>query len=137
MRNITKKIQKAAKEHKKNISNENKLVYFPLQVIYSLPDNKMLGEEINFISAICLSATAYHHDVSIKVCELTYHADDRILELDIAFAAPSLDSCIKACTDLLNCPTFPSAAECFFQPNKRSQNLIIHIWRDEHANINA
>lgn len=133
MRNVTKKIQKAAKKHKKNINNENKIVYFPLQIIYSLPDNKMLGEEIDFISAISPS----QHQASIKVCEVVYHADDRIIELDIAFAAPSLDICVQACTDLLTESTILSAAECFFQPNTRSQKLINQIWHDEHTNTNA
>lgn len=123
--NLPKKIKQ------QNSRNHQGLHFLSMQVLFSLLD-KTLAEEIENLTAIIYSATAYQIDASCKICEEIYHEDDQIVEFDIAFAAPKQDACIKACSDLIACCSFPTYAELAYIKNPRSEKLIAQIWRDEH-----
>ena len=112
-------------------SKTQSLHFLSMQVLFSLHE-KTLSEEIENLTAIIYSATAYQIDASCKICEIIYHEDDQIVEFDIAFAAPKQDACIKACSDLITCCSFPTYAELAYIQNPRSAKLIAQIWREEH-----
>lgn len=126
--NLTK-LSKKIKEQP--TSKTQSLHFLSMQVLFSLHE-KTLSEEIENLTAIIYSATAYQIDASCKICEIIYHEDDQIVEFDIAFAASKQDACIKACSDLVTCCSFPSYAELAYIKNPRSEKLIAQIWREEH-----
>ena len=127
MKKRNKKLNKSSFK----ISKHNNLYFLSMQVFFCL-DDKTLAEEIESMMAISYSGTAYHIDSICKVCEVAYHEDDKIVEFDIAFAAPKYEDCIKACSDLMGCGCFPINAECTFIPNKRSEKLISLLWHEKH-----
>lgn len=102
-----------------------------MQPIYYL-DNLSLAEEIKNMYDLCSTIASSNPKISMKLCEIIYHEDDQIIEFDITFAAKAIESCSKACLDLLNHYAFSKAAECTFEANSRSEKLLMQIWRDEH-----
>ena len=132
MKKTNFKLTKLSKKIKEQATSKTQSLHFlSMQVIFSLHE-KTLSEEIENLTAIIYSATAYQIDASCKICEIIYHEDDQIVEFDIAFAAPKQDACIKACSDLVTCCSFPSYAELAYIKNPRSEKLIAQIWREEH-----
>lgn len=132
MKKTNSKHTTIAKKIKEQTTSKTQSLHFlSMQVLFSLHD-KTLAEEIENLTAIIYSATAYQIDASCKICEIIYHEDDQIVEFDIAFAAPKQDACIKACSDLITCCSFPSYAELAYIKNPRSEKLIAQIWREEH-----
>lgn len=132
MKKTNSKHTTIAKKIKEQTNSKTQSLHFlSMQVLFSLHD-KTFAEEIENLTAIIYSATAYQIDASCKICEIIYHEDDQIVEFDIAFAAPKQDACIKACSDLITCCSFPSYAELAYIKNPRSEKLIAQIWREEH-----
>ena len=132
MKKTNFKLTKLSKKIKEQPTSKTQSLHFlSMQVIFSLHE-KTLAEEIENLSAIIYSATAYQIDASCKICEVIYHEDDQIVEFDITFAAPKQDACIKACSDLITCCSFPTYAELAYIQNPRSAKLIAQIWREEH-----
>lgn len=132
MNKITKKLAKMYRNHKNDTQQKQLgLSVLSMQVFFCL-DEKTLYEEIENIIGICCSGTAYQINIVCKLCAVSYHEDDQIVEFDIAFAAPEYKDCIKACSDLLSCGSFPYAAECTFTPNKRNEKLVAQIWHKLH-----
>lgn len=128
----TKFIEMIQKNQVKKITRKQGLYFLSMQVIWTLPDNKTLAEEIANMMAITYSETVYHTESICKVCEVVYHEDDQIIEFDICFTAPKYADCIKACSDLMDCNLFPKDAECIFERNQRSEQLLSQLWREQY-----
>lgn len=131
MKKLNKKLNKMYQKSKKKPHNKSGLCFLSMQVLFCL-DAKTLAEEIESMMAISFSGTAYHIESLCKVCEVSYHEDDQIVEFDICFAAPKYEDCIKACSDLMGCGCFPEKSECIFERNPRSEKLVSQLWHEQH-----
>lgn len=103
-----------------------------MQVIWSLPEDTTLAEEIEKMMSITYSGTAYHIETICTTCEIVYHADDQIIEFELCFVSPKYQDCIKACADLMNCGCFPNEAECLFERNLRNEKFAAQIWHESN-----
>lgn len=110
-------------------NNKSGLCFLSMQVIFCLSD-KTLAEEIESMMAITFHGTSCQTKSICKMCEVTYHEDDQIVEFDICFAAPKYENCINACSDLMICGYIPENAECIFERNQRSEKLIFQLWHE-------
>ena len=120
--NFTEMHQKHKEE---KVTKKQELRFLSMQVIWTLPDDKTLAEEIESMMAITYSGTAYHIETICTACEIIYQADDQIIEFEY-------QDCIKACADLMNCGCFPSEAECLFECNPRSEKFAAQIWHESN-----
>ena len=127
--NFTEMHQKHKEE---KVTKKQDLYFLSMQVIWTLPDDKTLTDEIESMMAITYSGTAYHIETICTACEIVYHADDQIIEFDLCFVSPKYQDCIKACADLMNCGCFPSKAECIFERNPRSEKFAAQIWHESN-----
>lgn len=103
-----------------------------MQVIWSLPEDTTLAEEIEKMMSITFSGIAYNIETICKACEIIYHADDEIIEFELCFVSPKYQDCIKACADLMNCGCFPNEAECLFERNLRNEKFAAQIWHESN-----
>lgn len=65
-----------------------------------------------------------------KICDVHYTADDTVLELDVAFAAYTLEECYKACYNMFRYPDMQLHWEYCIEANNRSEKYMYQIWRD-------
>ena len=108
------------------------LSFLSMQVIWSLPEDTTLAEEIEKMMSITFSGIAYNIETICKTCEIIYHADDEIIEFELCFVSPKYQDCIKACADLMNCGCFPNEAECLFERNLRNEKFAAQIWHESN-----
>lgn len=111
---------------------KKELSFLSIQVIWSLPEDTTLAEEIEKMMSITYSGTAYHIETICTTCEIVYHADDQIIEFELCFVSPKYQDCIKACADLMNCGCFPNEAECLFERNLRNEKFAAQIWHESN-----
>ncbi len=129
----TKRFTDISQEHQEKKSTmKQELCFLSMQVIWTLPDEKTLAEEIESMMAITYSGTAYHIETICTTCEIIYHADDQIIEFELCFVSPKYQDCIKACADLMNCGCFPAEAECLFEHNQRNEKFAAQIWHESN-----
>ena len=64
---------------------KKELSFLSMQVIWSLPEDTTLSEEIEKMMSITFSGIAYNIETICKACEIIYHADDEIIEFDLCF----------------------------------------------------
>ena len=111
---------------------KKELSFLSMQVIWSLPEDTTLSEEIEKMMSITFSGIAYNIETICKACEIIYHADDEIIEFDLCFVSPRYQNCIKACGDLMNCCAFPENAGCLFERNLRNEKFAAQIWHESN-----
>ena len=124
-----KKFNKQINKISSKPNNKSGLCFLSMQVLFCLSE-KTLAEEIESMMSIAFHGTSYQIKSICKVCEVTYHEDDQIVEFDICFAAPKYENCIKACSDLMIGGYIPENAECIFERNQRSEKLIFQLWHE-------
>ncbi len=112
-------------------NNKSGLCFLSMQVLFCLSE-KTLAEEIESMMSITFLGTSHQNKSICKVCEVTYHEDDQIVEFDICIAAPKYEDCIKACSDLMIGGYIPENAECIFERNQRSEKLISQLWHEHY-----
>lgn len=72
------------KEHNQDQTTTKKdLSFLCMQVIWSLPEDTTLAEEIEKMMAITFTGITYNIETICKACEIIYHADDEIIEFDL------------------------------------------------------
>lgn len=133
MSDLTPKFTEINQKYKEEkVTRKQDLCFLSMQVIWTLPDDKTLAEEIESMMAITYSGTAYHIETICTACEIIYHADDQIIEFELCFVSPKYQDCIKACSDLMNCGCFPAEAECLFERNQRNEKFAAQIWHESN-----
>lgn len=127
MKNTNKEVNKIYSK----FNNKSGLCFLSMQVLFCLND-KTLAEEIESMMSITFLGTSHQNKSICKVCEVTYHEDDQIVEFDICIAAPKHEDCIKTCSYLMRCGCIPKNAECIFEDNQRSEKLISQLWHEHY-----
>lgn len=113
-------------------SQERELAVFCLTLSYIVPPYHNLADEIEQMLCLCSTAPANIISTSATVCNLVYDAESQIITFQLAFAAPKIVDCIKACAYVLSYGHYPENIECSYEIDTPSEQIAKKIWCQEH-----